>query len=56
MMFASLAAALMILSAPAESQSQTDGPVVKLEQGLARGVEHRGVQVWRGLPYAAPPT
>lgn len=56
MMFASLAAALMILTAPAESQSQTDGPVVRLEQGLARGVEHQGVQVWRGLPYAAAPT
>ena len=56
MMFASLTAALMILSAPAEMQTRADGPVVQLEQGIARGVEHEGVQVWRGLPYAAPPT
>lgn len=53
MLFASLTAALMILSTPAEPQP--DRPIVRTEQGLARGVEQQGVHIWRGLPYAAPP-
>ena len=28
---------------------------VRLDQGTARGVRERGVEAWRGLPYAAPP-
>jgi para-nitrobenzyl esterase len=55
MIFASLTAAVMILSAPANAEAQTDRPLVQVEQGLVRGVERQGVQVWRGLPYAAPP-
>lgn len=53
MLFASLTAALMILSTPAEPQP--DRPIVRTEQGLARGVEQQGMHIWRGLPYAAPP-
>ncbi len=36
--------------------SVPDGPVVRVAQGELRGRHRRGVQLFAGIPYAAPPT
>jgi para-nitrobenzyl esterase len=37
------------------SQGTDPGLDVGVAEGVARGVEERGLEIWRGLPYAAPP-
>jgi para-nitrobenzyl esterase len=48
--------ALSLLAAPAASQAQAAaGPVVKVKQGSVQGVVAEGVEMFQGIPYAAPP-
>ena len=42
--------------AVASSASGSDNPVVRIDDGLVRGVAMAGVYDFLGLPYAAPPT
>jgi para-nitrobenzyl esterase len=38
-----------------ELSESTSTLEVRVAQGVARGIQERGVEAWRGLPYAAPP-
>ncbi|MEV6578539.1 carboxylesterase family protein [Streptomyces sp. NPDC051582] len=53
-------AATAVPAAAGESGSPqsrgADGPVVRTEQGLVRGVPHGSYSTYDGIPYAAPPT
>ncbi len=40
---------------PVPSPIGEPGPLVRVSGGVARGLTLRGVAMWRGLPYAAPP-
>jgi para-nitrobenzyl esterase len=51
---AGLGAALLLIGAPAASAQQ--GPVVNAPAGAAEGQAQDGLKVFKGLPYALPPT
>ena len=34
----------------------TAGPIVEVQSGRLRGVSNGGVQIFKGIPYGAPPT
>jgi para-nitrobenzyl esterase len=54
-----VAAALLLAGAAAFAQSApspaTSGPIIKVKQGQVQGVVTDGVDVYKGLPFAAPP-
>jgi len=50
-----LAAAALLLAAPALPAAAQDGLAVSVAGGKVRGAEQDGALVFRGIPYAAPP-
>ena len=49
------ATAIASVRAPAPIAVPASGPIVEIEQGLVRGEITRGIHVFKGIPYAAPP-
>ena len=52
---ASLALALCLAAFPAHAQP-SDAPVAKIADGVLAGTSAGGVEVFKGIPYGAPPT
>ena len=52
---ATLVVSILLCGASACAQAPEAGPLVETPAGSFRGVSENGLEVYRGIPFAAPP-